>query len=152
MAVVDRIEQVDVVAGKAADAENRQIVDGSTVGQALNSELLEDALSGEIRTAGRDQDDGAGTDFIEEVRTDGEDIAGGPEVDAALIVGRADGGRRQGGAGAGDIVIVLVIFVAQEAAVAVGEVVIELDLFGAVYLRPGEGSAIIRPGERRRAP
>ena len=137
MAVVDRVEQVDVVAGKAADAENRQIVDGPAVGQPLNAELLEDALSGEIRTAGGDQDHHAGADFIQQVGTDGQDIAGRPEVDAALIVGGADGGGRQGGARAGDIVIVLAIFVAQEDAVAVGEVVIELDLFGAVDFGAG---------------
>ena len=151
VAVVDRVEQVDVVAGKAGDAEDRQVVDGPAVGQSLNAELLEDALSGEIRTAGGDQDDHAGADFIEQVGTNGEDIAGGPEVHAALIVGRADGGGRQGGARAGDIVIVLAIFEAQEDAVAVGEVVIEFDLFGAVDFGAGEGGAIVRRGESGRA-
>ncbi len=128
-----------------------RLCDGSAVGESLNAELLEDALSGEIRTAGGDENDHAGADFIEEVGTNGENIAGGPEVDAALIVGRADGGRGQSGAGAGDIVIVLAVFEAQEDAVAVGEVVIEFDLFGAVDFGSGEGGAIVRRGERGRA-
>ena len=72
-----------------------------------------------------------------------QDVAGGPEVDAALIVGRADGGGRQRRARAGNIVIVLAIFVAQEGAVAVGEIVVELDLFGAVDFGAGEGGAVI---------
>ena len=151
MAVVDRVEQVDIVAGKAGDAENRQVVDGAAGGQSLNAELLEDAVSGEIRAAGGHQDYHAGANFIEQVGPDREDIARSPEVHAALIVRRADGGGRQGRARARNIVIVLAVFVAQEDAVAVAEVVIELDLFGAVDFGTGEGGAIVRRGQRRRA-
>src|ERR1017187_6864456 len=41
VAVVARVEQVDVVARETADAENRQVVDGPAVGQSLNAELLQ---------------------------------------------------------------------------------------------------------------
>jgi len=86
MPVVDRVEQVDVVAGETADAENRQVVDRAAGGQSLNAELLEDAVPGEIRAAGRDEDYDAGANFIEQVGPDREDIARSPEVYAALII------------------------------------------------------------------
>ena len=75
VAVVDRVEQVDIVAGKAADAEDRQVVDGAAGGQSLDAELLQDAVSGEIRTAGGDQDHDAGAKFVEQVGPDRETIA-----------------------------------------------------------------------------
>ena len=103
-------------------------------------------MSGEIRTAGGDQDDDAGADFVEQVGTDGEDIAGGPEVDAALVVGGADGGGRQGGARAGNLVVVLLPLIADEGGMPIGEILIDAAFHDVVHFGSVEGRAVVARG------
>src|SRR5437763_15920998 len=76
-------------------------------------------------------------------------MAQGPEVDTAGIVGRADRRGRQRRTGAGDVVIVFPILVTQKGGLALAEIMVELDLLGAMRLRAREGCPVVRCGEIR---